>query len=127
MMRIPQRRLKLGRQGEVMAVVPLKKTARNAGADCPQKANAVNLVRIAAAGTLLASGVLLVAGKRRAGLATAVTGAALAMLDQKEIVSRWWNALPGQLDEIQRVLGRTQAAVEDLSVQGEKLRRVLRR
>jgi hypothetical protein len=110
-----------------MAVVPLRKTAMNAGAACAQEANPANWVRIAAAGTLAASGALLVAGKRRAGLATAVTGAALAMLDQKEIVSRWWNALPGQLDEIQGVLGRVQTAVEDLSVQGEKLRRVLRR
>jgi len=84
-------------------------------------------VSFAAAGTLAASGALLVTGKRRAGLATAVAGAALAMLDQKEIVGKWWNALPGQLDQIQGMLGRAQAAVEDLSVQGEKLRRVLHR
>jgi hypothetical protein len=84
-------------------------------------------VRIAAAGTLAASGALLIAGKRRAGLATAVTGAALAMFDQQEMVSRWWNALPGYLDEMQGMLGRAQAAVEDLTVQGEKLRRVLNR
>jgi hypothetical protein len=83
--------------------------------------------RIAAAGTLAASGALLIAGKRRAGLATAVTGAALAMLDQQEIVSKWWNALPGHLDQIQGMLGRAQAAVEDLTVQGEKLRRILNR
>jgi hypothetical protein len=87
----------------------------------------MNWVRIAAAATLAASGALLVAGKRRAGLATAVTGAALAMLDQKEIVGKWWNALPGHLDEMQGMICRAQAAVEDLSVQGEKLRRVLNR
>jgi hypothetical protein len=84
-------------------------------------------VRIAAAGTLAASGVLLVAGKQRAGLVTAVTGAALVMLDQQEVVSHWWNALPAHLEEMQRMLGRAQAAVDDLSVQGEKLRRVLGR
>jgi hypothetical protein len=77
------------------------------------------------AGTLVASGALLVAGKRRAGLVTAVAGAALVMLDQQEVVSQWWNALPGYLDEMQGMLGRAQAAVDDLSVQGEKLRRVL--
>jgi len=82
-------------------------------------------IRIAAAGTLAASGALLVAGKRRAGLVTAVTGAALVMLDQQEVVSQWWNALPAYLDEIQGMLSRAQCAVEDLSVQGEKLRRVL--
>jgi hypothetical protein len=77
------------------------------------------------AGTLVASGALLVAGKRRAGLVTAVAGAALVMLDQQEVVSQWWNALPGYLEEMQGMLGRAQAAVDDLSVQGEKLRRVL--
>jgi hypothetical protein len=42
-------------------------------------------------------------------------------------VSQWWNALPSCLEEMQGMLGRAQAAVEDLSVQGEKLRRVLGR
>jgi hypothetical protein len=110
-----------------MVVVPLTKAASNAGGACAQEANSMSWVRIAAVGTLAASGALLIAGKRRAGLATAVTGAALAMLDQQEIVSKWWNALPGYLDEMQGMLGRAQAAVEDLSVQGEKLRRVLNR
>ena len=82
-------------------------------------------IRYAAAGTLAASGALLVTGKRRAGLVTAITGAVLAMLDQQEVVSAWWNALPGYLEEIQGVLGRAQTAVEDLSAQGQKLRRVL--
>ncbi len=84
-------------------------------------------IRYAAAGTLAASGALLVTGKRRAGLVTAITGAVLAMLDQQEVVSAWWNALPGYLEEIQGLLGRTQTAVEDLSAQGLKLRRVLGR
>ena len=108
-----------------MVVVPLTKSVSNAGESCASEAKSMSWVRIAAAGTLAASGVLLVAGKRRAGLVTAVSGAALAMLDQQEVVSRWWNALPGYLDEIQGMLGRAQCAVEDLSVQGEKLRRVL--
>ena len=110
-----------------MVVVPLTKAASNVGGTCAQGANSMSWTRIAAAGMLAASGALLIAGKRRAGLATAVTGAALAMLDQQEIVSKWWNALPGHLDQMQGMLGRAQAAVEDLSVQGEKLRRVLNR
>jgi hypothetical protein len=80
---------------------------------------------MAAAGTLAASGALLIAGKRRAGLLTAVAGTALVLLDQQEVVSKWWNALPAYLDEVQGMLGRASAAVEDLSMQGEKLRRVL--
>ena len=108
-----------------MVVVPLSKSASNAGGACASEANSRHWVGMVAAGTLAASGALLVAGKRRAGLVTAVSGAALAMLDQQEVVSKWWNALPGYLEEIQGMLGRAQCAVEDLSVQGEKLRRVL--
>jgi hypothetical protein len=108
-----------------MVVVPLTKSVRNAGESCASEAKSMSWVRIAAAGTLAASGALLVAGKRRAGLLTAVTGTALVMLDQQEVVSKWWNALPAYLDEVQGVLGRAQAAVDDLSMQGEKLRRVL--
>jgi hypothetical protein len=87
----------------------------------------MSLVRLAAAGTLAASGVLLITGKRRAGLVAAISGAALAMLDQPEVMSKWWNAIPGYLEEVQGMLCRAQAAVEDLSEQGEKLRRVLGR
>ncbi len=108
-----------------MVVVPLSKSTSNVGGACASKANSRHWVGMVAAGTLAASGALLIAGKRRAGLVTAVSGVALAMLDQPEVVSKWWNALPAYLDEMQGMLGRAQCAVEDLSVQGEKLRRVL--
>jgi hypothetical protein len=97
----------------------------NRGESCAGEAKSMSWVRIAAAGTLAASGVLLVAGKRRAGLLTAVAGAALVMLDQQEVVSQWWSAAPAYLNEIQGMLGRAQIVVDDLSVQGKKLRRVL--
>jgi hypothetical protein len=108
-----------------MVVVPLSKKESHAGESCANGAKSISWVGIAAAGTLAASGVLLVAGKRRAGLVTAISGAALAMLDQQEVVSQWWNALPAYLEEMQGMLGRAQAAVDDVTVQGEKLRRVL--
>ena len=110
-----------------MVVVPLTKSASNAGVSCANEAKSMSWVRIAAAGTLAASGVLLVAGKRRAGLVMALSGAALAMIDQREAVSRHWNALSGYLGAIESVAGRAQAAVEEISGQGEKLRRVLSR
>lgn len=108
-----------------MVVVPLTRSVRNAGESCASATKSMSWVRMAAAGSLAASGVLLVAGKRRAGLLTAMTGAALVMLDQQEVVSQWWNALPACLEEMQGMLSRAQCAVDDLSVQGEKLRRVL--
>jgi hypothetical protein len=76
----------------------------------------------AAAGTLVAGGVLLVTGNRRAGLAVAATGAALAMLDQQETVVACWDALPGYLTEIQDFLSRVQGTVDEIAAQGAKLR-----
>jgi len=108
-----------------MVVVPLTKSRSNAGESRASDGKSMSWVRIAAAGTLAASGALLIAGKRRAGLVTAMTGAALVMLEQREVVSEWWNALPAYLEEMQGMVGRAQAAVDDLSEQGEKLLRVL--
>lgn len=108
-----------------MAVVPLSKSASSAGAASAKRANSVQWVGMLAAGTLAASGVLLVSGRRRAGLVAAVSGVALTMLDQREVVAKWWDVLPIYLEEVQGLLNRAQTAVEDLSAQGEKLRRVL--
>ena len=60
-------------------------------------------------------------------MVTAASGAALAMLDQQEVLRAWWNALPGYLEETQRLLGRVQSAVDELSAQRERLRKVLAR
>lgn len=78
-----------------------------------------------AAGTLVAGGVLLVTGNRRAGLAVAAAGAALAMLDQQETVKACWDALPGYISEIQSVLTRVQGTVEEIAAQGARLRAAL--
>jgi hypothetical protein len=88
---------------------------------------AMNWARIAAAGTLIAGGVLLVTGQRRAGLAATVTGATLALLDQRESLRCFWNALPGYIDDAQRLLGQIQATVEEIAVQRERLRQILER
>jgi hypothetical protein len=111
-----------------MVVVPLSKPAENAiGAPLTRKYNDINWLRYAAAGTLAASGTLLVTGNRRAGLIAAASGVVLAMLDQQDVVSAWWNMLPGFLEEMNTTLGKAQVAVEDLSTQGQKLREILQR
>jgi hypothetical protein len=111
----------------MMVVVPLTKPVVNAN-DAPltRCANETNWIRYAAAGTLAASGVLLITGNRRAGLVAAASGAVLTMIDQQATVSTWWNMLPGFLEELHSTLGRAQVAVEDLSIQGQKLREVFR-
>ena len=111
-----------------MVVVPLAKPVSEANiALVPECAEPNNWIRYAAAGTLAASGALLVTGHRRAGLIAAASGAALALLDQKEAVAEWWSAVPGFLEELSSTLGRAQSAVEDISSQGHKLRETLGR
>jgi hypothetical protein len=89
------------------------------------KAESTNWIRYAAAGTLAASGALLVTGHRRIGLVTALSGAALALIDQQDVVRKCWDRLPEFLEDLQGLLSKTQSAVEDFSSQSEKLRQVL--
>ncbi len=110
-----------------MAVVPLSQATSNVSEISVRRADSRRVLRMIAAGTLVTSGVLLVAGKRRAGLATALSGAALVMIEQREAVGKFWTALPRYLGAAQGALGRAQAAVEDLTAQSEKLRHVLRK
>ena len=90
-----------------------------------EDASSTNWIRYAAAGTLAASGVLLVTGQRRIGLITALSGAALALIDQQDAVRSCWDRLPEFLEDLQGLLSKTQSAVEDISSQSEKLRQVL--
>jgi hypothetical protein len=92
-----------------------------------EEAGDTNWIRYAAAGTLAASGVLLVTGQRRIGLIAALSGAALALIDQQDVVRQCWDKLPEFLEDVQGLLSKTQSAVEDLSNQSEKLRQVLSR
>jgi hypothetical protein len=111
-----------------MVVVPLTQSEK----DTPVErrgcgAEGTSWARIAAGGTLLASGLLLLTGNRRAGLATAAAGTALALLDQQEAVRAVWDALPGYIDDVQHLLSRVEDSVAEVSLQRERLHRVLNR
>jgi hypothetical protein len=110
-----------------MVVVPLAKPAEETSvAPVSQRAEEpANWTRYAAAGTLAVSGVLLVTGRHRAGLVAAISGAALAILDQEDVVRGWWHRIPSFLDDVHNSIERAQCAVEDLSTQGEKLRQAI--
>ena len=115
-----------------MVVVPLSKPADdpdNRPETAPEgsEENRAQMVRVAAAGTLVASGALLLTGNRRAGMLTAAAGTALAMLDEQATLRLWWDALPVYLDEAQALLGRLQGAIDDNATQREKLRAIFAR
>jgi len=117
-----------------MVVLPLSRLPDDYASDLnPQKsapapdASSMNWVRIASAATLIAGGALLLSGRRRPGLVAAATGTALAMLDQKDVLSKWWLVLPGYIDDVQRLLTEAERAVEEFAAQREKLANVLGR
>jgi hypothetical protein len=114
-----------------MVVVPLARGEYRSSASSfetrEEEASATNWIRYAAACTLAASGALLVTGHRRIGLITALSGAALALIDQQDVVRTCWDKLPEFLEDVQGLLSKTQSAVEDISSQSEKLRQVLSR
>ena len=78
-------------------------------------------------GTFLAGALLLLSGKKRAGLVVTAAAAAVTLLDQKETVREWWNALPRYLDDAQHLLDQAQHTIDDLSAAREKVRAIVNR
>jgi len=111
-----------------MVVVPLSKP-ENESASTPEaeKSEPMNWIGFAAGGTLVAAGLLMLVGERRAGMVAAASGTALALIEEKELLQTWWNALPGYIDRVQGVLNQVQATVDEVDAKRESLRRVLAR
>jgi len=109
-----------------MVVVPLSKTANESGSEAVES-GAMNWVGFAAGGTLVAAGLLLLAGERRAGMVAAASGTALALLDQKHTLNSWWSALPAYIDQVQGVLGKVQTTVNEVADKRETIRQALAR
>jgi hypothetical protein len=84
-------------------------------------------LRLVAGGSLLAGAVLLLAGKRKAGLALTATGTALTLLHEKETTLRWWAALPLVLENTQRILGKAQQAMDEVNARKERFRSAFRK
>lgn len=78
-------------------------------------------MRIGVGASLLTGSLLLLTGKRKAGLLLTAAGTALAMLDNREVVAEWWHALPQHLDKAQQILNQTQQTIDDLSTKRDKI------
>ena len=92
-----------------------------------QETESFDWIKVAACGSLITGGLLLLSGQKRAGLVMAASGTALALLDHETTLRNWWEAMPGYVDRAQSMLGQVQYAVEGIAEKGESLRRVLRR
>ena len=87
----------------------------------------LNWAGYAAGISLVAGGLLLLSGRRRAGMVAASAGTAMALLDQQETLRSWWHTLPGYIDEVQLTLSQVQNAVNDMAAKREALHRILSR
>ena len=117
-----------------MVVVPLSKMPNSFDVDPhaprpnhPSSDSSLNWLRVTSAATLVASGALLLAGKRKAGLLAAVTGTSIAMIEQQDALKKWWALLPGYIVQVQDVIVQVEDAVKEFAEQREKLGNVLGR
>ena len=84
-------------------------------------------MRATACGALIAGALLMLAGKRRAGLALTATGTALTLLQEEETVRAWWEAIPVFVQGTQKLLDDAQHTMNDLSDKRDRLMALLRR
>ena len=105
-----------------MALAPFPKRADAADVDAAAtEEGSPEWMMMAASGALIASGVLLLTGQRRAGLVTAASGTALALLDQQDALRRWWSSLPGYMERVQSLIGKVQSTVDELAAKREQI------
>jgi hypothetical protein len=84
-------------------------------------------VKAVASGSLIAGGLLLLTGQKRAGLVMAASGTALAMLEHEENLRNLWNALPGYVDRAQSTFDQLREVAEEIAEKGRALRGVVAR
>jgi hypothetical protein len=84
-----------------------------------------DVVKVAAGGALVAGGILLLTGQRRAGIALSVAGAALTLLSEQEVVRSWWEQLPDYVEHLEHIVGRMKNSVEEITVTRDNLRQVI--
>ena len=96
----------------------------NAGS---QQDKPLDWTHLLVAGSLVAGGVMILGGRRRAGVAIAAAGTALALLEDQEIVVSWWRKLPNFMARAQDFLDRVEHYAEQASAQGHRIQDILRR
>lgn len=110
----------------ILAAVPERENQSPRISEMP-RSEEFDWVKVAAVGSLISGGLLLLAGQKRAGLVMAASGTALAMLNEEDTLRRWWDALPGYVDRAQWMFEQVREVVDDVTEKGEAMRRVLKR
>jgi hypothetical protein len=81
--------------------------------------------RTIAAGSFVVGALLLLSGRRKSALAVSAAGAAVALLENPDIVRDAWNSMPRLVRTGQDFLVRIEDFVEELNKQGQHIRKVL--
>jgi hypothetical protein len=84
-------------------------------------------IGIAVGGSFLVGALLLLSGKKKAGLVVAAGAMTLTAIDQQETIREWWSTLPRYLDDAQRLLDNAQSTIDDLAAKRDKLRAMFNR
>ena len=105
----------------------LTKFPKQIEANLPSNLRAMPWTRSVAAGTLLTSAILLVLGKRKAALAVAAAGGAVALIEDPDGVRKFWNDIPDYVKAGQKLLVRVEGLIEQAGHQGARLKDVLKR
>ncbi len=87
----------------------------------------IDWVKLAAIGSMITSGCLLLTGQRRAAMIAAASGTALLLADQRELVQKVWKELPGYVEQAEKVVKQVQDVVEEVTAKSESLRRAFGR
>jgi hypothetical protein len=109
-------------QGDNMGVVSLPHSVDYPQGHIESRQSETEWIRTAVGGTVLLGSLLILTGKRRAGLVVTAAGAALALLEEENAIRTLWNSLPQYLDDAQRLLDQAQQTVDNLASKREKLR-----
>ena|SRR4051812_21671484 len=105
-----------------MSAVPLPtRTVTQMGSRVESMVKNPDWMRIGVGASLLTGSLLLLTGKRKAGLVVTAVGTALAVLEHREIVAEWWEALPHHLQKAQHMLEQTQQTIDDLTQKRDKV------
>jgi hypothetical protein len=112
-----------------MVAVPIPRTGqptqiRSLASGSPAKQDWTDLV---AAAVIVAGGALIVSGHKKAGIAAAAAGTALALLDEPDLIESWWKSLPAYLADAQGFLDKVEGYMQDVSDQGHRIQSILRR
>ena len=104
-----------------MAAVMILRRKGEAQMTSSEESKPVDWVNVAAGSALVVGGLLFLSEKRRAGMAVAAAGSALAVLGQQETVRSWWTQFPTVIDQVQEIVGKIQHKMSELAARRDAL------